>query len=85
MFAKLTGYYQTVDTGSRFVMSQGWSDCTWVATTKEATKFSSEQADRLIGELNNRESGPIYTAERDELGESNHPPYGLDNFVVRKS
>jgi hypothetical protein len=85
MFAKLTGYYQTVDRGSRFVLSQGWSDCTWVSTAWEATKLSQAQADQLIGELNNRDSGPIYNAERDETGETNQPPYGLDNFVVTKT
>jgi hypothetical protein len=85
MFAKLTGYFQTVDPSQRFILTVGWSECSWVETTREATKLSKQQVDRLVSELKQRIPSSDYTAERDETGETNQPPYGLDNFVVRNS
>jgi hypothetical protein len=84
VFAKLTGL-ATVRTKSRFLETFVWTQLSWVQTTREATKLSPAEAEQLITELNTREPGPQYTAERDETGESNQPPYGLDNFVVRKT
>ena len=83
MFAKLTGYAQT-PTESRFIAIQMWTQLTWVETALAATKLSPRNAEQLVSELETREPGPEYTIERDENGESNLPPYGLDNFVVRK-
>lgn len=84
MFAKLTGFYQTVDPASRFLLSKGWKEVTWVPTAREATKLSQQYAERLVGELEDKEPGPIYGIQRDENGESNVAPYGLDNFVVHR-
>ena len=58
---------------------------TWVETAREASKFSKEQAEKLVSDLEQCEPGSTYTAERHEKGESNQLPYGLDNLVVRKS
>jgi len=82
MFAKLTGYYQHP---AGYILSSGWKECTWVNTAREATKFSRPEAERLLTELHEKQPGPAYTIERDENGEQNLPPYGLDNFVVRKT
>jgi hypothetical protein len=68
-----------------FLQFSEWKECSWVETTTEATKLPRELAERLMHELEQRESGPIYTVECDEKGESNQPPYGLDNFVVRRA
>jgi hypothetical protein len=84
VFAKLTGLAH-VESGSRFVEAITWTNLTWVETAREASKFSRQQAEQLASELSAREPGPEYTVERDENGESNQPPYGLDNFVVRKA
>jgi len=66
-------------------LSQGWRECSWADTTRGATKLSIDEAERLISQLNERQPGSVYVAERDENGEANVPPYGLDNFVVRRS
>ena len=84
MFAKLNNL-ATFQTGDRFVESFSWMTCTWVETAREATKLPPQQAEQLVGELETREPGPQYTIERDEHGESNQPPHGLDNFVVRRA
>jgi hypothetical protein len=83
MFAKLTGYAQTL-TESRFVAQQMWTQLSWVETAREAEKLSRQGAEKLVGELNEKHPGPEYTIERDENGMNNVPPYGLDNFVVKK-
>ena len=83
MFAKLTGLAH-VESGNRFIQTITWTNLEWVETTREASKFSPQKADQLVSELDAKEPGPKYTIERDETGESNLPPYGLDNFVVRK-
>ena len=82
MFAKLTGFYRH---SGGYVLSSGWKECAWVDTAREATKFSCPEAERLAAELRDKRPGPAYTIERDENGEQNLPPYGLDNFVVRKT
>jgi hypothetical protein len=83
-FAKLDGYLKTVSDGG-FLLSQTWEQCSWVENSRQATKLSHDQAVQLVSELATQQPGPKYTIERDENGETNQPPYGLDNFVVRKS
>ncbi len=56
-----------------------------MATTHEATKLSCPEAEKLVAELQDKQPGRAYTIERDENGEQNLPPYGLDNFVVRRT
>jgi hypothetical protein len=84
MFAKLDGHLQTVSEGG-FLLTETWTQCNWVSTSREATKLSRNKAEQLVSELERRQSGPKYTIERDENGEANQPPYGLDNFVVQKT
>jgi hypothetical protein len=82
MFAKLTGFYQHA---AGYVLSSGWKECMWVVTTREATKFSRLEAERLVTQLHEKQPGSGYAIERDENGKQNLPPYGLDNFVVRRT
>jgi len=84
MFAKLDGYLQTLSEGG-FVHSQTLKQCNWVSTANQATKLSRNKAEQLVSELESPQPGPKYTIERDENGETNQPPYELDNFVVRKA
>ena len=83
MFAKLTGL-ASVESGNRFVQTLTWTHLGWVETARAASKFSRKDAERLVDELDLKEPGPQYTIELDENGENSLPPYGLDNFVVRK-
>ena len=85
MFAKLAGLAHTRSATPIMIDTSVWIDLTWVETPREATKLSPEEAHKLVGELNTRDPGPEYTYERDENGMSNQPPYGLDNFVVKKT
>lgn len=85
MFAKLAGLAHTRSATPVVIDTYVWMELTWVESPREATKLPPEEAQRLVGELNTREPGPEYTYERDENGVSNQPPYGLDNFVVKKT
>jgi len=68
-----------------YIQSSGWKECKWVATLQEATKLPYDSAIQLIEELKARSPGHQHVAERDEHSEANVPPYGLDNFVVRRT
>jgi hypothetical protein len=81
LFARLTGFYQYP---TKHVLHTGWKECTWVETARKATRLSRSQSERLVAELREKQPGPEYRIERDEDGEENLPPYGLDDFVVRK-
>ena len=86
MFARLKGPYHVnrlADTDA--VNSASWLDSDWVETAREATKLPAPQAQNLAHEFETREPGPTYTTERDENGGANLPPYGLNNFVVRRT
>lgn len=81
MFARLSYQYRTIE-GNVGLDSQ---DLTWVANLAAATRFSQKEAQWLVAEMNRLHPGETYTLERDQDGEANCPPYGLDNFVVRKT
>ena len=84
MYAKLQHFFQHA-TENRFIAAFGWQQCNWVDTAGQASKFPHESALQLADELAKNEPGYRYVVERDDNGTANLPPYGLDNFVVRRA
>jgi hypothetical protein len=82
MYAQLVGKFSF--NPEKHVASTGWTDLNWVDAPQKATKLSHEHAVRLSEELVIKQPGRQYFVERDQAGEANLPPYGLDNFVVRR-
>jgi hypothetical protein len=82
MYAKLN--HQYAFSPEAHVQSSGWKDCTWVDDLKQATRLAHDQATTLAIELIAKQVRFKYVLERDQNAERNPPPYGLDNFVVRR-
>jgi hypothetical protein len=82
VYAQLVGKYSFGP--ERHVTSTGWTGLNWLVEIQHATSLPYEEAVRLPKELAVKQSGHKYVVERDEHGEANRPPYGLDNFVLRR-
>jgi hypothetical protein len=82
-YAQLVGHF-TAST-ERFVQESAWVGLNWHASEKPATRLPKHEADSLVQELEVREPGPTYEAVRDSTGEANLPPYGLDNWIVKRT
>lgn len=82
MFAVFTHFYRSSENP---YLQEFWTQVRWVENPRQATKLSKLEADRRLEELKQHEATGSYNIERDESGEANLPPYGLDNWVVRKA
>jgi hypothetical protein len=82
MYAQLMGKYSFEP--EPYVASTAWKDLNWVDAVQKATRLPYAEAVKLSEEITIRQPGHNYVVERDEHGEANLPPYGLDNFVVRR-
>jgi hypothetical protein len=81
-YGQLVGYFTA--NPERMLERSGWKEIRWHKTEKKATRLAYSEALSLVKELEARQPGPVYLAVRDENAEDNVPPYGLDNFVVKR-
>jgi hypothetical protein len=82
MYAQLVGRFSFQS--EPYVASTAWKDLNWVDALQKATRLTYEDAVKLSNELLTKQPGRQYIVERDQSGEANIAPYGLDNFVVRR-
>jgi hypothetical protein len=80
-YAKLTRQFLAK---SEHRSEDSWTDIDWLPDETKASRLPHSQALWLIEELRARTQGVRYEAARDKTGEANLPPYGPDNWIVKR-
>ena len=81
-YAKLTRQF-SAKSGHR--SEDAWTEIDWLPDETKASRLPHSQALWLVEELRARTQDVRYEAVRDEVGEANLPPHGLNNWLVKRT